>query len=249
MRRRGVGIAAVKNKGITGNKFKSKGSELAEDQLSQMSKQLESFQNNLQEFASKHKNDIRRNAEFRQHFQQMCATIGVDPLASSKGFWSEMLGVGDYYYELGVQIAEVGMATSHRNGGIMNLEELRKRVMKSRGSRSGDVSKDDILQAIKRLRILGSGFTLIPIPGGGHIVQSVPGELTLDHTIVLQQAEETGYLKKSQLVNKLGWDPHRADIAMEQLVKESMAWVDTQSAETQYWFPGLFNTRADIAKS
>ena len=45
----------------------------------------------------------------------MCATIGVDPLASSKGFWSEMLGVGDFYYELGVQIVEVCMASSHRN--------------------------------------------------------------------------------------------------------------------------------------
>ena len=46
--------------------------------------------------------------------QDMCASIGVDPLASSKGFWSEMLGVGDFYYELGVQIVEVCMASSHR---------------------------------------------------------------------------------------------------------------------------------------
>ena len=45
----------------------------------------------------------------------MCASIGVDPLASSKGFWSEMLGVGDFYYELGVQIVEVCMASSHRD--------------------------------------------------------------------------------------------------------------------------------------
>lgn len=29
-----------------------------------------------------------------------------------------MLGVGDFYYELGVQIVEVCMATNHRNGGI-----------------------------------------------------------------------------------------------------------------------------------
>lgn len=28
-----------------------------------------------------------------------------------------MLGVGDFYYELGVQIVEVCMATNHRNGG------------------------------------------------------------------------------------------------------------------------------------
>ena len=38
---------------------------------------------------------------------------------ASKGFWAEMLGVGDFYYELGVQIIEVCLATSHRNGGIL----------------------------------------------------------------------------------------------------------------------------------
>ena len=35
---------------------------------------------------------------------------------ASKGFWAEMLGVGDFYYELGVQIVEVCMATNHRSG-------------------------------------------------------------------------------------------------------------------------------------
>ena len=62
----------------------------------------------------------------------MCASIGVDPLASSKGFWSEMLGVGDFYYELGVQIIEVCMAHSHKTGGLMELEDLRRRVARSR---------------------------------------------------------------------------------------------------------------------
>ena len=33
--------------------------------------------------------------------QEMCASIGVDPLASNKGFWSNMLDIGDFYYELG----------------------------------------------------------------------------------------------------------------------------------------------------
>jgi ESCRT-II complex subunit VPS22 len=32
----------------------------------------------------------------------MCAKVGVDPLASNKGFWAELLGIGDFYYELGV---------------------------------------------------------------------------------------------------------------------------------------------------
>lgn len=29
-----------------------------------------------------------------------------------------MLGVGDFYYELGVQIIEVCLALKHRNGGV-----------------------------------------------------------------------------------------------------------------------------------
>lgn len=37
---------------------------------------------------------------------------------AGKGFWSEMLGVGDFYYELGVQIIEVCLALKHRNGGV-----------------------------------------------------------------------------------------------------------------------------------
>ena len=46
-----------------------------------MQSQLDTFRSNLEEFAAKHKNEIKKNAEFRQHFQQMCARIGVDPLA------------------------------------------------------------------------------------------------------------------------------------------------------------------------
>jgi len=46
-----------------------------------MGKQLESFKTSLEDFAGKYKQEIRKNPEFRGHFQQMCARIGVDPLA------------------------------------------------------------------------------------------------------------------------------------------------------------------------
>lgn len=45
--------------------------------------------------------------------------------SAGKGFWSEMLGVGDFYYELGVQIIEVCLALKHRNGGELNLNVLK----------------------------------------------------------------------------------------------------------------------------
>ena len=47
----------------------------------QMGKQLDSFKHYLEDFAAKHKSDIKKNPEFRGHFQKMCARIGVDPLA------------------------------------------------------------------------------------------------------------------------------------------------------------------------
>lgn len=42
---------------------------------------MEVFKTNLEEFARKHKKDIRKDPKFRAHFQRMCTNIGVDPLA------------------------------------------------------------------------------------------------------------------------------------------------------------------------
>ena len=39
-----------------------------------------------------------------------------------------------------------------------------------------DISIDDILRAIKKLKVLGNGFTVIPLGTGRYLVQSVPGE-------------------------------------------------------------------------
>jgi ESCRT-II complex subunit VPS22 len=52
---------------------------------------MDTFKKNLEEFAYKYRDEIKKNAQFRKQFQDMCANIGVDPLSSSKGFWSEML--------------------------------------------------------------------------------------------------------------------------------------------------------------
>lgn len=42
---------------------------------------MDVFKTNLQEFAQKHRKDIRKDPTFRAHFQRMCTNIGVDPLA------------------------------------------------------------------------------------------------------------------------------------------------------------------------
>lgn len=62
-----------------------------------------------------------------------------------------------------------------------------------RGSRSKAMHwllllRDDLLRAIKKLKVLGNGFGIIPV-GGTYLIQSVPAELNMDHTVVLQLAE------------------------------------------------------------
>jgi hypothetical protein len=40
-----------------------------------------------------------------------------------------MLGLGDFYYELGVQVVEVCLATREENGGLIGLHELHQAVV------------------------------------------------------------------------------------------------------------------------
>ena len=53
------------------------------------------------------------------------------------------------------------------------------------------IYSNDIQMAIKKLKSLGNGFSVIPLGGERFLVQSVPGELTMDHTTVIQLAEVT----------------------------------------------------------
>ena len=50
------------------------------------------------------------------------------------------------------------------------------------------IFRDDLIRAIKKLHILGTGFEVIPLQGR-QLVQSVPGELNIDHTTLLQSAQ------------------------------------------------------------
>ncbi|KAM3966074.1 vacuolar-sorting protein SNF8 [Aphomia sociella] len=243
MRRR-AGVGAIQKQKLEQEKYREKGSEIQENQFQQMSKQLEVFRENLEEFASKHKSEIKKNAQFRRQFQEMCAAIGVDPLASGKGFWS-VLGIGDFYYELGVQIVEVCLATNYKNGGLITLEELRSRLIAARGKakKHQEITNEDLLAAVKKLKIFGNGFTVVSIGKGKWLVQSVPGELNLDQTQVLQKASSLGtaWVSTTILTSDLGWNETRAQNALNHMVKEGLAWIDTQdSKETLYWFPSMF---------
>jgi hypothetical protein len=83
-----------------------KGRELIDAQRVRLHAQLLVFQKKLEEFGQKHRAEINSNPTFRRQFQQMCSRIGVDPLSSRKGVFTKLLGFGDFYYMLGVQISQ-----------------------------------------------------------------------------------------------------------------------------------------------
>lgn len=243
--RRSIGIGALQKEKQRRELFERKGSSLAKEELEKLTSQMGEFRTNLEKFALKHKRDIKKNAEFRRQFQEMCAVAGVDPLKTSSNFWVKLLGVGDFYYELAIQIAEIFLSTGHKNGGIMTIEELLERVKASRGvtnQKTDSVTSSDILVALKKLRLLNSNLKEIP-SNGSYIIHSIPSELNPDHVDIAQVAHSLGgYFSFQILRSKFpNWSDERTQKSIDELIMEGIVWVDNQGQDggTLYWFSGL----------
>ncbi|KAF2285766.1 hypothetical protein GH714_007715 [Hevea brasiliensis] len=184
---------------------------------------------------------------FRAQFHEMCAKVGVDPLASNKGFWAELLGIGDFYYELGVQIVEICLATRSHNGGLINLQELCMLLRQKRKTDREAVSEDDCLRAISKLKILGSGFEVISV-GKRKLVRSVPTELNKDHNEILELAQAQGYVTVDEVEGRLSWTSGRATDALDTLLDEGLAMIDDghKDGKRRYWFPCVSSISSSV---
>jgi hypothetical protein len=98
---------------------------------------------------------------FRHHFVRMCTSMKVDPLASSKGCWTDILGLGEYYFQLAVIVAEVALQRRGSSGGVIALCDILKILRGRRALR--DVSEEDIRKAVSKLSVLGNGFRLAEV--------------------------------------------------------------------------------------
>lgn len=89
-----------------------------------------------------------------------------------------------------------------------------------------------------KLDVLGSGFRIVDL-GHDRVVQSVPVELSVDHTKALSACGERGYTSASALQKVTGWDTKRTANTLQFLLDNEIAWLDLQSAEPTYWILGL----------
>lgn len=216
------------------------GDKLESTQLETAKEQLQSLRDKLTEFATKHRNRINSEPEFRQAFCEMCLATGVDPLASSKGVWNELLGIGAFYQELAVQVVTVCLQTREMNGGLLDLRECVNLVRKSRvGEQKVDMA--DIEQAVGALSALGKGVGIRKL-GKRRLVYSVPDELSADPSAALEVAAANGGRTSAEdLMERLGWTFERAEATVAHFIREGLCWVDTQDPSSQRWcwFPSI----------
>ncbi|KAH7924290.1 winged helix DNA-binding domain-containing protein [Leucogyrophana mollusca] len=239
----GVGLAAFDRQKESQRSFAELSSELSKAQVDHLQSQLTQFRTALSHFAASHRDSIRSDPAFRHEFQQMCSSIGVDPLAGPRkgGWWAEILGMSDWQYELGVQIVDVCVSTRERNGGVIEMGELVRMVSKLRGVGSGVITEDDVTRSIKTLQPLGAGYEVMDVGGGKKMVRSVMKELDDDQAIVLAEAQaEGGRIVEEILEMRRGWPRERARAALENmLLRDGLCWLDSQD-ETHgkaYWVP------------
>lgn len=251
--RRGVGLSSLSSAAISSDTYARHGAALRTTHADALANQLSVFQAALHNFSLTHAKDIRSNPTFRAEFARMCNAIGVDPLAGSnvKGsggggkagggsVWAKMLGssVNDFYFELAVRVVDVCRETRSENGGMIALSEVRKRIEKGRGLVGGgmEVTEDDIQRALQSLEPLGGMFKITSL-GSQKFIRSVPKELNPDQSIVLVVIQVLGYVTVSMLQANLGWEQARAIAVIDDLVADSLVWVDEQAEEKEFWSP------------
>jgi len=230
---------------------------------------IEQLEVKLTEFAKKHQKEIKTDPVFRQRFLEMCGPIGVDPLASKKGFIASVLGMGDFYHELAVKVAEVCLANRSTNGGIMSVREVQLALAKRKtrlgmtstteetstsaaAGQNNVISSSDIQVAVSKLAKLGGGFRVVQV-GPTEMIVSVPQELDNDHMSVMAVAAAAAAaattttdssggagITLEEIRQATGWTSERCQRAVDLLLQQGMAWLDVWQGRRYYWFPSIW---------
>ncbi len=238
---------------------------MAEADLVHLQDQASSLRESLSKFAAKYRKQINADPEFRRYFTVACQAAGVDPLASNKAALGKLLGMGDFYFALGVQVVDVAMAARATQGVLLPMQLCLKRLATLRGSHASEISAHDVRAALKALEPLGQGVSLAVVSGQEYIV-TLPQELSSDTTAALDAAartllpassaqpapsqqqglsplSSTAHLSPAQLAASLQWALPRASDALNSLLKDGAAWLDAPAGCPPqfhvYFFPGL----------
>ncbi|EEB09714.1 EAP30 family protein Dot2 [Schizosaccharomyces japonicus yFS275] len=212
------------------------GREINDQQKSELTNQLSTFQEALKAFAREHAAELRQNASFRKTFAQMAIEAGLDPLVSGPGAsaWSAV-GMSNFDYQVAVRVIEVCQATQQENGGLLSVSTICQNLnQENEASGQEWLVEQDIVRAVNNLKVLGPGCVIENL-GKTQYVRTLPLELSGDQTKVLQAAQVLGYITVDMLRDNLGWELYRCQCALKDLVGKSLVWVDEQAKQPEYW--------------
>ena len=77
--------------------------------------------------------------------------------------------------------------------------------------------------------------------GSKQMIRSVPKELNRDQATVLEAIQVLGYVSVSMLQLNLQWERPRAVAVIDDLMSDSLVWVDSQAEEKEYWSPAFMH--------
>ena len=145
-----------------------------------------------------------------------------------------MLGIGDFYYELAVQIVEICFSMRAETGGLLEMSFLISKLKRMRGNKL-EITEEDVERSIRTLEPLGSGYKIIKL-NTRTFVQSVPRELSHDQSNLLRQASEQGG-KVSYEIFSATWSMERFESTVSALLSEGLVWVDSKTSNIRpdYW--------------
>ena len=131
-------------------------------------------------------NRCRSSCLYDKLFYFPCRLLKFIRIAN-KGFWADLLGVGDFYYELAVRIIQFCITEKRTTGaGIIGMQEMLKKLNVAKNNRE-PVSEQDVEQAVKSIKIFGGFQVLVIQENGGSsnetpkkFIQSIPRELNQD---------------------------------------------------------------------
>ena len=139
-----------------------------------------------------------------------------------------MLGIGDFYYELGVKLILQGLVSRSKNGGLLPLDTACSKLK---------CSKDDIQRALKKVEVLGNGLQLVDQEGVSLLV-STPHGLSPDHAdliALLSVCEGRKFTLGVVQAHFHTWSNERALRNVRFLMGEGLLWVDKGGEQDEYY--------------
>lgn len=253
-----MGISSLERHTATAASFESLSTAIGAGQVVALESQLATFQSALRSFASKHASSIRSDPAFRTAFSSMCAELGVDPLGGGrKGIWDHV-GVGQWTYELAVQVVDVCLRSRDLNGGLMDMDEvlrgvraLREGPAKPRSLAIGAqevgstdlrnaVTESDVARALTALSPFGCGYSVVEV-GRRKLVRSVASEFDTGSLAIASSVDDRGFTTHQLIAASTGWTMARTRDAVEAaLLRDGVVWLDGQAGVEDRLYASLF---------